>query len=102
MRLRLALTIVSMLWHAGTLATTNGQPLIDRRGKARKIAIGGDGGRDFLEVNAVHRGLEISRATHLVVMDLDSEMDLDREEVVGEIAETPSADSDFPAAGVEG
>jgi hypothetical protein len=58
--------------------------------------MGGEGGRDFLEVDVAHRSLDISSATHLVMMDPESE------EVVGEIAETPPAVSDFPAAGAEG
>ena len=96
MRLRLALTVVSMLGLAGTSATANAQPPIDGHGKARKIAICGEGGRDFPEFDAAHRRLDISRATHVVAMDPDSE------EVVGEIAGIPPADSDFPAPGAEG
>ena len=96
MRLRLALTVVSMLGLAGTSATANVQPLIDRRGKARKITIGGEGGQDFAEVGAAHRRRDICWATQVVVTDLD------REEIVGEIAVTSPADSDFPAAGAEG
>jgi hypothetical protein len=96
MRFRLALTVVSMLGLAGTSATANAQSLIDRHEKARRIANGGEGGRDFPEVDAAHRRLDISRATHVVVMDLDPE------EVVGEIAGTAPADPDFPAVGAEG
>jgi hypothetical protein len=95
MRLRLALTAGSLLGLTGTPATTNSQPLIDRNGEARKMVMGGGGGRDFLEVDAAHRRYDISRTTHAVVTDSDSE------EVVGEIAETP-ADSDLSAARAEG
>jgi DNA-binding beta-propeller fold protein YncE len=83
MRIRLALTIVSMLGLAAASAATHAQPPTDRYQKVRKIAIGGEGGWDFLEVDAAHRRLYISRATRVVVMDLDSE------KVVGEIAGTP-------------
>jgi hypothetical protein len=96
MRLRLALTVMSLLGLAVTSATTNGQPLIDRHGKGRQMAMGGDGGPDLLEVDTVHRRLDISRATHLIVMDSDSE------EVVGGIAETLTADPDFPETGAAG
>jgi DNA-binding beta-propeller fold protein YncE len=48
-----------------------------------KIAIGGEGGWDFLEVDAANRRLYVTRGTHVVVVDIDSE------KVVGEIADTP-------------
>jgi DNA-binding beta-propeller fold protein YncE len=51
--------------------------------KVRKIAIGGEGGWDFLEVDAANRRLYIARATRVIVVDLDSE------KVIGEIADTP-------------
>jgi len=51
--------------------------------KVRKIAIGGEGGWDFLEVDAVNRKLYVARATRVIVLDVDTE------KVVGEIAETP-------------
>ncbi len=51
--------------------------------KVRKIAVGGEGGWDFLEVDAANRKLYISRSTRVMVVDLDTE------KVVGEIAETP-------------
>jgi hypothetical protein len=95
MRYRLALTVVSTLGLAGTSATTHAQPLIDRHGKAQKIATGGEGGRGLQEVDAAHRRHVVSRTAHVVV-------NLAREEVVGGTAETPPADSDFPAAGTEG
>jgi DNA-binding beta-propeller fold protein YncE len=51
--------------------------------RVRKIAIGGEGGWDFLEVDAANRRLYVTRGTRVVVVDLDSE------KVVGEIADTP-------------
>lgn len=96
MRFRLALAVVSMLGLAGASATTNAPLQSDRHGESRKIAIGGEGGRDLPEVDAAHRRLDISRATNIVVLDPESE------EVVGEIAQILPADPDFPAAGAEG
>lgn len=51
--------------------------------KLRKIEIGGEGGWDFLEVDAANRKLYVTRSTRVVVVDLDTE------KVVGEIAGTP-------------
>jgi DNA-binding beta-propeller fold protein YncE len=51
--------------------------------KGHKITIGGEGGWDFLEVDAANRRLYVTRGTHVVVVDLESE------QVVGEIADTP-------------
>ena len=45
--------------------------------------IGGDGGWDYLTADAATRRLFISRATHVIVLDLDSG------KKVGDIAETP-------------
>jgi DNA-binding beta-propeller fold protein YncE len=54
-----------------------------RYDKVHKIPIGGDGGWDFLEVDAPNRHLFVTRGTKVIVVDLDSE------KVVGEIADTP-------------
>ena len=51
--------------------------------KVHKIEIGGDGGWDFLEVDAANRRLYVTRGTRVVVVDIDSE------KVVGQIDETP-------------
>jgi DNA-binding beta-propeller fold protein YncE len=51
--------------------------------KVRKLAIGGEGGWDFLEVDPATRGLFVTRGTHVVVLDLESE------KVIGEISDTP-------------
>jgi WD40 repeat protein len=51
--------------------------------KVRKIAIGGEGGWDFLEVEPTARRLYVTRGDRVVVVDLDTEA------VVGTIADTP-------------
>ena len=76
-----ALLVPALL--VGLNATSVGQDAITRLEKVRKIAIGGEGGWDFLEVDAVNRKLYVARATRVVVVDLDTE------KVVGEIVDTP-------------
>ncbi len=49
----------------------------------KEIAVGGDGGWDYLSVDEANRRLYVSHATKVVVIDLD------KETVVGEIADTP-------------
>ena len=49
----------------------------------KTIPVGGDGGWDYLSVDSAGRRLYVSHATKAVVIDLD------KEEVVGEIADTP-------------
>ena len=49
----------------------------------REIPIGGDGGWDYLSLDAGARRLYVSHATHVVVIDVD------RGTIVGEIADTP-------------
>jgi hypothetical protein len=51
--------------------------------KVHKLPIGGEGGWDFLEVDPGTNRLFVTRGTHVVVVDLESE------KVVGEISETP-------------
>ncbi|MEO8127561.1 MAG: YncE family protein [Bryobacteraceae bacterium] len=48
-----------------------------------RISIGGDGGWDYLTVDSEARRLYVSHATHVAVVDLDSE------KVVGDIPDTP-------------
>jgi YVTN family beta-propeller protein len=48
----------------------------------KKIAIGGDGGWDYLTMDAAARRLYISRGTHVMVVDVDTE------KVVGDIPDT--------------
>lgn len=59
------------------------QPPAARYDKVRKIAIGGEGGWDYLTVDAEARRLYVSRGTRVVVLDLDAEA------VVGELKDTP-------------
>jgi YVTN family beta-propeller protein len=49
----------------------------------KTIPVGGDGGWDYLSIDSAARRLYVSHATKAVVIDLD------KEEVVGEIADTP-------------
>ena len=51
--------------------------------KVHKIAVGGDGGWDYLTVDPDARRLYVSRSNRVVVLDLD------KETVVGELADTP-------------
>jgi len=55
------------------------------------IPVGGDGGWDCLCVDAAARRLYVSHASKVVVIDLD------KEEVVGEIADTPGVHDFAPA-----
>ena len=80
---RFGLTLSSALMLLGLSWTARAQAPEARYEKVRKIAIGGEGGWDFLEVDAVNRKLYVARSTKVVVVDLDTE------KVVGEIADTP-------------
>ena len=51
--------------------------------KVHKIAVGGEGGWDYLTVDPDARRLYVSRGNRVVVLDLD------KETVVGELADTP-------------
>lgn len=51
--------------------------------RVHKIAVGGEGGWDYLTVDPDARRLYVSRGTRVVVIDLD------KEAVVGELADTP-------------
>jgi DNA-binding beta-propeller fold protein YncE len=51
--------------------------------KVHKIAVGGEGGWDYLTVDSEGRRLYVSRGNRVVVIDLD------KEAVVGELADTP-------------
>src|SRR5437764_7965775 len=65
------------------VAPARAQDPVARYDKVRTIKIGGEGGWDFIEVDAANRMLYITRGTRVVVVDLDSE------KVAGEIADTP-------------
>ena len=49
----------------------------------KEIPVGGEGGRDYLSVDQYARRLYVSHATKVVVIDIDKDV------VVGEIADTP-------------
>ena len=49
----------------------------------RKVHLGGEGGWDYLTIDSAARRLYISRSTHVMVVDIDSD------KVVGDIADTP-------------
>jgi WD40 repeat protein len=51
--------------------------------KVHKIAVGGEGGWDYLTVDSAARRLYVSRGNRVTVLDID------REDVVGELADTP-------------
>ncbi len=57
----------------------------------KEIPIGGEGGWDYLSVDETNRRLYVSHATKVVVIDLS------KEEVVGEIADTPGVHGLAPA-----
>ncbi len=49
----------------------------------KKLQLGGEGGWDYLTVDSAARRLYISRSTHVMVVDIDTD------KVVGDIADTP-------------
>jgi DNA-binding beta-propeller fold protein YncE len=71
----------AMLW--ALVPPVSAQDPTARYDTVHKIAIGGEGGWDFLEMDAANRRLYVTRGTRVVVVDVDSE------KVVGEIADTP-------------
>jgi hypothetical protein len=50
----------------------------------KKLQLGGEGGWDYLTVDSAARRLYISRSTHVMVVDIDTD------KVVGDIADTPA------------
>jgi DNA-binding beta-propeller fold protein YncE len=62
---------------------TRAQDSLARYDKTHTIKVGGEGGWDFLEVDAANRKLYVARGTHVVVVDLETE------KVCGEIPDTP-------------
>src|ERR1700756_2047339 len=67
----------SLLPIVGGLAAATGYHVLG------EIKIGGEGGWDYLTADSAARRLYVSHATHVVVVDLDSE------KVVGDIPDTP-------------
>ena len=76
---RFSAALVLLMAHAATGAAASGAgyKLLDT------YKIGGEGGWDYLTADAVARRLYISRATHVMVLDLDSG------KTVGDIGDTP-------------
>jgi hypothetical protein len=57
----------------------------------KEIAVGGEGGWDYLSVDEAARRLYVSHATKVVVIDLD------KDEIVGEVTDTPGIHGFAPA-----
>ncbi|HKB09853.1 MAG TPA: hypothetical protein VKD69_04330 [Vicinamibacterales bacterium] len=70
-------TAAGVLLAATTLAAASGYHVVG------EIQLGGEGGWDYLTVDSVARRLYVSHATHVAVVDLDSN------KVVGDIPDTP-------------
>jgi DNA-binding beta-propeller fold protein YncE len=74
-------------WLAACLALLIGGVALAAAGPGYKVVntykVGGDGGWDYLAADAAARRLYISRATHVLVLDLDSG------KTVGDIPDTP-------------
>jgi YVTN family beta-propeller protein len=64
------------------VAAVGGAPKAPAYHLVKKIAVGGDGGWDYLTMDAASRHLYISRGTHVIVVDVDTE------KVVGDIPDT--------------
>jgi DNA-binding beta-propeller fold protein YncE len=79
-RLKLVVTAASLL---ALIPWARAQDPTARYDSVRKITVGGEGGWDFLEVDAANRRLHVTRGNRVVILDLDTE------KVVGEIADTP-------------
>jgi DNA-binding beta-propeller fold protein YncE len=79
-RLKFVVTAASLL---ALIPLARAQDATARYDSVRKITVGGEGGWDFLEVDAANRRLHVTRGNRVVVLDLDTE------KVVGEIADTP-------------
>ena len=77
---RLGFAVSSVVLLATLVPPVKAQDPAARYDNVRKIAIGGEGGWDFLEVDAANRKLYIARSTRVIVVDLNTE------KVVGEIA----------------
>jgi len=74
-------------WLSASFALLVGAVTLAAAGPGYKVAntykIGGDGGWDYLTADAAARRLYISRATHVIVLDLDSG------KTMGDIPDTP-------------
>ncbi len=79
---RLAISLAAALMFVAT-PRARAEDLAKAYDQVRTIKIGGEGGWDFLEVDAANRKLYVARGTRVVVVDLSTE------KVVGEIPDTP-------------
>src|SRR3954453_17867538 len=79
-RLSLILCIASTLV---PILNARAQDQVSRYDKVHTIKVGGEGGWDFIEVDAANRMLYVTRGNRVVVVDLATE------KVAGEIADTP-------------
>jgi DNA-binding beta-propeller fold protein YncE len=79
---RLTLVVTPALLLA-VVSLARAQDPTARYDSVHKITIGGEGGWDFLEVDAANRRLYVTRGNRVVVLDIDSE------KVIGEIPDTP-------------
>jgi len=83
MKFRLEFALAPTMILSALASTAGAREPVGGYEKVRKIAVGGEGGWDFLEVDAANRKLYVARSTRVVVIDLETE------KVVGEIPETP-------------
>ncbi len=60
----------------------------------KKLQLGGEGGWDYLTVDSAARRLYISRSTHVMVLDIDTD------KIAGDIAETPGVHGIAIASGL--
>jgi YVTN family beta-propeller protein len=77
------LLVLSALLPLSTPAGTKAQTPSAPSAKVHKIAVGGDGGWDYLTMDADAMRLYVSRGNRIIVIDTDTE------KVVGEVTETP-------------
>jgi DNA-binding beta-propeller fold protein YncE len=82
MRVNRVLTLIPALVLSLLLPAAAQDPLAGLD-KVRRLEIGGEGGWDFLEVDPGSNRLFVTRGTHVVVLDIESE------KAVGEIPDTP-------------
>lgn len=79
----LALAVAVLAVSTPALGTADTAPARPSYRKLTEIAIGGEGGWDYLSVDPVARRLYVSHSSKIVVVDIDTNA------VVGEIAPTP-------------
>jgi DNA-binding beta-propeller fold protein YncE len=75
--MKIFILFCSLVFAANSYAADSGYHILKR------LKVGGEGGWDYLTVDGTGRRLYISRSTHVMVMDLDTD------KVVGDIPSTP-------------